>query len=163
MKPLLIGQAPGPNTLPDYPLFPAPKTSAGGRLQTMTGLSRGGYLKAFERVNIFYEYQGKSKKEDRFPVREARLIASSMRPLLAGRTVVLVGRNVASAFGHEEEFLEWKKVFCRRRSPAAPEQPFVANMACLPHPSGRNPWYNAEENREAARTFLKELTDRLPC
>jgi len=156
MRPLLVGQAPGPNTDPTLPLFPVPRTSAGGRLQELMGLTRGEYLKTFERVNLLYEFPGRHKRDDKFPMMLAWPAAQAMRPLLAGRTVVLVGRNVASAFELEAEFHEWVE-WPVRRPCLLSRDPGTARVAVIPHPSGRNHWYNDPANREAARSFWEAL------
>jgi hypothetical protein len=147
VRPLMIGQAPGPRTHPDLPLFPAPRASAGGRLREMTGLPAEDYLARFDRVNLLYEHLGKAPAgtEDRFPMRAGRAAALAMRPFLGGRQVLLVGRDVAVCFGHEfTPFLEW------RQEPA-----WGYRYAVLPHPSGRNHWYNDAERRAAATAFLR--------
>lgn len=162
MRTLLIGQAPGPNTDPELPLFPVPRTSAGGRLQEMMGLTRGEYLATFERVNLLYKFPGRHKRDDKFPLAHARLAARAMKPLLAGRDVVLVGRNVATAFELEADFFDWVEWPVRRRC-VVTRDPGTCRVAVVPHPSGRNHWYNKPENRELARAFwedhLKKVAD----
>ena len=155
-RPLLIGQAPGPNTKQEFPLFPVPSTSAGGRLQQMTGLTRGGYLKTFERVNLLYEFPGRHKRDDKFPVAQARVAAQAMRPLLAGRVVVFVGRNVANAFDFDEDFHVWRESLARRYCLVS-KTPFRFVAAVIPHPSGRNHWYNNEENRARSAEFWQNF------
>ncbi len=158
VRPLLIGQAPGPNTNPDLPLFPVPSTSAGGRLAELTGLSRGEYVKRFERINLLPEFPGKTKKEDKFPAAQARFAAQIMRPFLAGRTVVLVGRGVANAFGLDPniKFHNWFVHPVKRRCPIAKDDWF-ARVVIIPHPSGRSRWYNEDGNRALAEAFWAEF------
>lgn len=157
MRPLLIGQAPGPNTDPRLPLFPVPKTSAGGKLQQLTGLTRGEYLTYFERVNLLYNFPGTHAREDKFPMRFAKVSANSMRPLLAHRTVVLVGRNVASAFGLGWiRFHTWEQIRCCRRIPRT-EYDGLSTIAVVPHTSGRSHWYNTLENRREAEQFWNDF------
>lgn len=160
MRPLLIGQAPGPNTNPDYPLFPAPSRSAGARLADIMGLSRGEYLRAFDRANLIPEFPGKDGNgEDKFPRSPARFAAQVMRPLLRGRTVVLVGRQVAQAFGVESDWHEWQDLQVGPYH-AVTRCPGVARIAVVPHPSGRNHWYNSELNRASARRFWESLLQK---
>jgi hypothetical protein len=151
-RPLLIGQAPGPRTHPDLPLVPTPTTSAGGRLFAMTGLSTEDYMRTFDRVNLLYEHPGKmpAKAQDAFPVREARAAANAMHPFLSGREVLFVGRDVTCAFGHED--MEWCRWYW---------DTWGMRFAAIPHPSGRNHWYNKAENRAAAETFLREWVGHL--
>lgn len=146
MKPLLIGQAPGPNTDPRLPLYPLPRTSTGGRLADFMGLTTHQYLRTFDRCNVLQEFPGKVKRDDKFPLREARIAANAMAPLLVGRQIICVGRNVGSSFG-------WSDL------------PFHTTVVTsdgtewtvVPHASGRNHWYNKEENRMAARAFWAEF------
>lgn len=152
LRPLLIGQAPGPRTHKDLALFPEPRASAGGRLFEMTGLSVSEYMRTFDRVNVLYQHWGKAPAgtEDRFPAALGRAAAEGMRHFLAGREVLLVGRDVATAFGHEAApWLEWRDDF---------EWSF--RFAILPHPSGRNHWYSDEANRRDASRFLRAWSQK---
>lgn len=159
MRILLIGQAPGPNTDPDLPLYPIPRTSTGGRLQSIMDVSRGEYLSLFERINLLPYFPGRHKRDDKFPMSNARLAASVLRPLLSGRTVVLVGRGVADAFEFPADFHDWVDWSVRRRCIVTREQG-MAKMAVIPHPSGRNHWYNNQDNRDAARAFWAGVLGR---
>lgn len=161
MKPLLIGQAPGPNTDPDYPLFPAPRTSAGGRLCELIGLSRGEYLSLFDRCNLLPYFPGRTQaRDDSFPMAPARLAAQVMRPLLRGRRVVIVGRKVADAFDLPK--VDWFEPIQLRCGPrhAATGCSGLADVIVIPHPSGRNHWYNTELNRARARQALRALINK---
>lgn len=150
---LLVGQAPGPNTDPDLPLFPVPSTSAGGRLVKVMGIARADYFKCFDRVNLLPYFPGRTRvRDDSFPMAPAKLAARVMRPLLANRTVILVGRNVADAFELDIPFHEWRDVPMRRREPLK-RQTGLSQLAVIPHPSGRNHWYNHEANRLESRAF----------
>lgn len=160
MKPLLIGQAPGPRTDPELPLFPVPKTSASGRLQAMMGLTRGEYLKSFDRMNLLPYFPGKHKRDDKFPMTPAKLAAQVIKPLLAGRTVILVGRNVADAFQFDTEFFDWVEWPVRRRCVVSRDNG-IARVAVVPHPSGRNHWYNKPEHRELASGFWTDFTSEI--
>lgn len=79
-----------------YALYPFPERSAGDRLATIIlGLTRAEYLRRFDRVNLC---------TGKWSMAEARKVAHSIRRdggLFPGgeRTVVLLGRKVASAFG----------------------------------------------------------------
>ena len=156
MRPLLIGQAPGPNTNPELPLFPIPSTSAGGRLQQLMGLRRWEYLKKFDRVNLLPEFPGRHKRDDKFPLAEARFAATVMRPHLSDRVVIMIGRKVGDAFGLDLPFHQWAEMRCRRTMLTEPGGE-VCIVAVVPHTSGRNHWYNSEGNREEARRFWQDL------
>ena len=143
-RPLLIGQAPGANTSPDLPLYPLPLTSTGGRLMGLMGITdRVEYLQRFERINLLHEFPGRHRRDDKFPKRLARVAAQAVRPLLVDREVVLIGRNVGEAFGYAElAFHEWLGNVDTFRK-----------LAVVPHPSGRNHWYNRPGRREEAAAF----------
>lgn len=65
------------------------------------------------------------------------------------RVVILCGRAAAAAFGlGDAPFLEWRDVD-------------RAAVVVVPHPSGRNRWWNEEENRAAAERVLGWLGGRL--
>lgn len=161
MRPLLIGQAPGPNTDPALPLFPIPKTSAGGRLQELTGLSLLEYVKTFDRVNLLPYFPGKWKRDDKFPMSPAKLAAAAVRPHLVGRTVILVGRNVANAFGLEIPFHHWHHMVCKRGE-CLKKCDGLCRVAIIPHTSGRCHWYNDEVNQAEAKAFWRVFTQSLP-
>lgn len=152
-RPLLIGQAPGPKTDPGEPLHPATSLT-GRRLATLFGLEDHSYLTAFDRANLLYQYPGKVGKEDRFPMAEAKLSALTLAPLLAGRTVILLGRNVCSAFRLDAlPWFTWSELpLGSYREPAA--------VAAIPHPSGRCRVYNDPASRDEAAAFLRELVEQ---
>lgn len=149
MKPVLVGQAPGPNTDPHEPLHPYPVHKSGGRLRELIGISVESYLEGFQRVNLIHKFPGQDKGgEDKCPRRLARNTANALRPLLVGRRVILVGRNVADAFGLSTiPFYAW----CTERG---------ANFVVVPHPSGRNRMFNTPEAREEARVFWDAFKER---
>ena len=150
---LLIGQAPGPNTNPDAPLWPEPASSTGGRLAGFAGMGARAYLRTFDRINLLNEFPGRTqKRDDTWPVRDARIAASAIRPLLLGRSVILVGRNVSDAFSLGEiPFHTWTRLTAGRR--------FLFDVAVIPHPSGRNHWYRKPENMEQVRAFWSAIRE----
>lgn len=148
---LLIGQAPGPNTNPRKPLYPLPESSSGGRLAKFMGLTAEQYLVLFDRCNVLQEFPGKYDRDDRFPIRQALIAARAMLPFLKDRQVVFVGRNVANVFGYQElPFHKWTV-----------DTEFDFLLSCVPHPSGRNRWYNLEENVDASQKFWRETLGTL--
>lgn len=170
-RPILIGQAPGPNTDPDYPLFPLPPRSAGGRLQALTGLTVSGYLRTFDRTNLLYEFPGARGTKhsrtvdhvvDAFPVRQARIAAMALRPLLAGRRVILLGRGVATAFRLDPrlEPFQWVTLHCGT-GPAWPRS--NCQVAMVPHTSGRSRFYNDPGNVARVRAFFEQLLAEPTC
>lgn len=148
-KILLIGQAPGPNTDPKRPLAPLPKTSAGGRLAELAGLDAVSYLRTFDTANLLYEFPGRWKRDDKFPLDAATIAANAMKPLLRKRRIVLIGRRVALAFGFpkEAEFHCWYH-----------DQWWDYEVAVAPHTSGRNHWYRKEGNLEKSFAFWRSIS-----
>ncbi len=143
---LIIGQAPVPNTDPAEPLWPEPASSSGGRLAAFAGLTPGEYLAKFDRINLLNEFQGRRwKRDDTGPIELGRVAASAIRPLLKGRRVILVGRNVSEAFGLDVPFHTWVGVG-------------GFNAAVVPHPSGRSHWYRDSGNSSLSRQFWRQLS-----
>ncbi len=152
-RPVLTGQAPGPNTDPDHPLYPVPWSSAPGRLCRLMGIGADEYLELFDRANVLYRFPRRHKRDDKFPARDARVAAEAMRPLLRGRRAVFVGRSVAEAFGypgHILAFHTWQR-----------DPKWEIEMAVVPHTSGRSHWYNHEPNRREAETFWADTLEKV--
>lgn len=147
MKPLLIGQAPGPNSDPDEPLA----GRCGARLADLCGLSEKDFLDRFERVNLLKKFPGKAAKGDAFPIDLARKTAVDL--LIFGklnRTVVMLGGNVARSFGFPSTGLEMFRWNMIDGSP-------LIRLAFCPHPSGVSRWWNDPKNLRAARRFWRGL------
>jgi len=154
-KPLLIGQAPGPNTDPRRPLACLPRTGTGGRLCAIMGLTLIRYTAMFERTNLIHTFPGRWKRDDKWCKAHAVVAAEAMRPLLRGREVILVGRNVSAAFGYTESHLDFHEWY--------DDDTWKMKVSVIPHPSGRNHWYHKEPNREASRLFWAEyLGEKMP-
>lgn len=143
MKVLLIGQAPGRNGSADRPL----EGRIAKKLAGLVGVSIEDWLKGTERMNLLSEFPGKAGKGDVWPKKRAAQLADEMKSLLVGRTVLLVGRNVAAAFGlYKLPWLVWV-------------EEFEVRVAVMPHPSGIVLWWNSAENREKVRMFLKGVLE----
>lgn len=147
----LVGEAPGPNTHTDMPLYPAPERSAAGRLRTMLGWSRSEYLRTFARANMLDRYPGPA-----FPLTEARGLAQGVAQRLSPRPLLLMGQGVASAFRFPKEagLLSWADYLLGQT---------IIRAAVVPHPSGRNLWYNEPGNRERAVAFIQRSCEELGC
>lgn len=138
---LIVGLA------PRRPGEPRPLDGASGdRLARIAGLpSRQALFELADVVNFC------PRPADRLPSGPAaqRRVSSLVRRA-AGRTVILLGREVSRAFGLERHF-SWQLVLAHTRRPA---RGWIAVVASVPHPSGRCRWYNDPANRAAAREFL---------
>lgn len=129
---------------PDHVLYPLPHGCTGNRLWQMlhaeTGARMRDYLATFERRNLVV---GKW---------DAQLARQGAVELLAqmgtDRRVVLLGAEVRRAFGHAKQ---------------APAMVYAASAGDsnsyyqIPHPSGRNLWYNDLGNRAVVARLLAEL------
>lgn len=153
---VLVGESFPPSAAGDenhlLALFPEPRTSAGGRLCELMGLTRGEYLRGHDRTNLLGRHPGKG-----WPASEARCAARALLPLLAGRSVVLVGARVHAAFGFAD--LPPLSIAPRKCSLGLLGEPGRCRMLLLPHTSGRNRWWNDAGNAEAARAALRDLLE----
>ena len=120
------------------------------------GITRSEYMRDFDRMNLLPYFPGRHMCADKFPMTPAKLAARVIRPLLSGRTVILVGRSVADAFGFKADWHDWVEWPVRRYCPVQRDAGRCL-IAVVPHPSGRNHWYNKEENRKEALTFWADL------
>jgi hypothetical protein len=145
----VYGQAPGPGQQgrPGVPF------SGSSRLADLAGvtpeeLAARGWL--FR--NLIDYWPGPSDGGgDLFPLVEARAVAASARHTWEpGDRILLMGRQVANAFGLSHDYFEWFWVSGG------------VKVAVFPHPSGRNRFWNTREQTEQARTFLREFVEAHP-
>ncbi len=130
VKPLLVGEANPYGADPAFALNPLPEHASGGRLARILGLSRGDYLRIFDRRNLC---------PTTWSVPVARREAEAIMRVL-GRDVVLLGSKVAQAFG-----LRYEPFTTRGR------------LHLLPHPSGLSRAWNDPESIPRARALLAGL------
>lgn len=138
-KVLLLGMNNPISDDPKFDLYPYPEGSTGYRLWKMLpdGTTRSEYLSAFERRNLL-----RARQWDALAARDA---ARAARPTLEGRVVVVLGTEV------------------RKALELAPAEPLSCNDAggfrwvAVPHPSGRNRWFNEPANFERSRRVLAVL------
>jgi hypothetical protein len=140
-RPILIGMNnpvyPGQ---PEFALYPYPPGCTGERIWEMinerTPLSKQEYLRAFDRRNLVDSGDWRPG--------EAADRAAELLPDLRGREIVLLGSQVRRAFGLPALLihpLRWRGVRWRQ----------------IPHPSGRNLWYNDPTCRALVAMLLSEL------
>lgn len=109
----------------------------------ISGLNQHTYFKIFERHNLLDFYPGAVGNGDAFPMHEAKAVVQSYGDFLTDRKIILAGRNVAKAFGRgNQEFLKW-----------------YGNFVVIPHPSGRNRWWNDAGNWVQSARFFRSLVD----
>jgi hypothetical protein len=148
MKPILCGMNNPLSTRPGHELYPAPEGCTGHRLWRMlnarTGAFRQHYLDTFERRNLV-----RGLEYDKLKAR-ARAHEMVMELRDSGRTVVLLGQDVRRAFDHA----------LGGALPPVLIHPTVAGGCTwrqIPHPSGRNLYYNDPENRKVVELLMEEL------
>lgn len=156
MKTVIVGIAPARPGEEGQPLSAIAPRSTGRKISDMLEVSPLVYMRAFDRVNVCPNAQEGTIHPRSYAAHAENLAAS----LLRQRNVILLGQNVAECFGITRErysYCEWKDSRIHEsyglvgwntgRFP-----PF--RWAVLPHPSGRNRWYNDPFNAETARQFL---------
>lgn len=143
MKPILIGQNNPVSQLDGHQLYPYPPNCTGHRLLCMLQerqptVTRRQYLDTFERRNLVTGVAwSRALGRD-----EANRVVAELWG--SGRTIVLLGREVQSAFAIPPLLLH-------------PQMIGSATWRQIPHPSGRNPYYNVPENRRLVGLLLEEL------
>lgn len=159
-----MGIAPSRQGAEGQPLTSLGGPSTGAKLAALAGLGELQYLNRFDRVNLCPTVQPST-----IPVSLGRPMAEMLAgSILRLRRVVFLGANVAECFGLKREMWEpcvWRNLKdgtspnkgCAGYSAGRMMPPF--HWAVLPHPSGRNLWYNEPSNREMARAFMTELAE----
>lgn len=147
MNPVIIGMNNPYGVDPHYALYPLPENSAGGRLYDMiregTHLTRPQYVSMFDRYNLVSGPWNAVAAKHRI---------CELLPQLADRHVVLLGKEVQRAFGVLTKAAVGEDRRVVRLLPRA-----EATFYAIPHPSGRNQWYNDPENRERVVCLLARL------
>ncbi len=133
----LVGESPAPGTTAPF----ARGTSSRRRLEQMVGAVGVG------RMVLRNVYRGSCP-----PWVWNAEVARCRAKVMQFRTpiVLLAGRRVAAAFGLRKVTFFYPE-FHRGRV-----------VYVIPHPSGRNQWWNTEENREQARTWFAWLLEGWP-
>ncbi len=146
MRPLLLGMNNPLSDDPKYDLYPYPEGSTGWRLWKMLpdGTSRVRYLAAFERLNLL--------RARAWSAAAAHAAGQEVLPRLAGRLVIVLGSEVRAALG-----LPRAEPLVRQKTAIAGSRFFTLEWIPMPHPSGRNCWFNEPANYEGARRVLAEL------
>lgn len=125
---------------PEHALYPSPVGCTGHRLWVMlnrrTGASEEEYLEAFDRRNLLCAQTWNKA--------EAQDAASHLIREVRGRVVLVLGADVRDILKLPVKLVH-------------PQELYGVTWRQLPHPSGRNPWYNERGNREVAELLLEEL------
>lgn len=142
-RPVLIGMNNPVSSDPKHALFPAPEGCTGHRLYEMLrgrlpDVTRKSYLDRFDRRNVV---AGKV-----WNAASAREGAAALEREFwgSGRTIVLLGLDTVKAFGHPRSLIH-------------PAIIGGATWRQIPHPSGRNLWYNDATNLALVACLLEDL------
>jgi uracil-DNA glycosylase len=136
-KLVIVGEAPGAERPPDPKMVLLGST--GANLAKIAGWSWRDYFALTERHNLFLDPQ------PHWNLRKAKAAAADLEHKLEGRDIILLGSKVAEAFGYEDmPNYRW-------------HNEVWANIARVPHPSGRNRVWNDDAERARARLFLQWL------
>jgi uracil-DNA glycosylase len=144
-KLLLIGPALG--RIPGEPLA----GRNGRRLAKLAGITPEEYLKRTERMNLLPYWPGRHGEGDLMPRRMLAGAAFAMLHELEDRRVVMLGSSVAWAFRvHRVPLFRWFEFK-------------GALVMVMPHPSGRNRWWNDPAHVARARRALRQLFKENGC
>lgn len=158
MRPVLIGIAPSGLNESGQPLSCMAKKSTGARLQRLLGLTRFEYLENFDRVNVCPTTTPGGIDPSLYRPHAENLMGS----LLRNRRVIMLGPNVASCFGIRRNAYSFCETYRGSSSPMRGlagwrlGQSLPCAWSVIPHPSGRNYWYNDEENCLAVKIHIME-------
>lgn len=140
-RPCIVGYNNPRSADPEQALYPHDRGAAGHRLWRMVhaacGVPVAAWLAGTRRVNLVDDTVLPSGHQEL-----ASDAAAVLVDMVAAPCYVLLGADVARAFGHRAE-------------------PFVWDGSCImiPHPSGRNHFYNDTANRLATGVLLSEILE----
>lgn len=142
-KPILWGMNNPLSSSEGHQLYPAPEGCTGHRLYKMLHerlphVNRRNYLDTFDRRNLVTGRQWSSTLGHAEAERAFAALWGS------GRTIVLLGEDVRRCFGHPRLLVE-------------PQEIGGCTWRQIPHPSGRNIWYNSARHRKMVGVLLEEL------
>lgn len=124
--------------------FEALSYNSGKRIADLARMGAAEYLSTFDRANLLPFTMHRRG----WPRAGARDAALALLPLMEGRRVVFLGANVRKAFAWTGAWLEVGPLF-------GPDD--RAQAVAIPHPSGKNLWYNDRLNRESVSRVLCRL------
>lgn len=138
-KTIILGSS---NPYDTPPLWPRPVGCAGWNLWQMSGMPRRTYVKRFDFRNLF-----KDAVEESAAFRDSALrrrIGEAFAASVQGRRVVALGNAVRDALGLPDRIVH-------------PCCVGGATYYAIPHPSGRNLFYNDPACRDLVRLLLEDL------
>lgn len=142
MRPLLVGMNNPLSRHPDDALYPEPPGCTGHRIwRLLAPMTQEEYLERYDRTNLV---EGLAWSSER-----ARLNSGRILDLMPGRRTIILGAETQAALGYRKlERMAWHP--CAR-----------GKFLLMPHPSGRNTWFNDPRNRALAAHYLREALDHV--
>lgn len=142
---VIVGMTNPLSRAPEHALYVQPSGCTGWRLWQMararTGIEEEAWLDMTDRRNLCL---------GDWSVEQARESARDMVRELRGRVAIFLGADVAGCFPSCGMTAQWMRQF---GTPPRPVEPWIH----LPHPSGRNHFYNDPANRAATEILLADL------
>jgi len=159
----LIGEAPNPATVGRSRLWLVPDSTgiphSANRLRDFAGLTTREFLRLFPWRTNLWLVPGPP-----FPAAVARARGRDLlrqAEAYGALGVVVLGAHAAAVFGLDiVEPLAWSRTLISSARDGAEVGPSPrVRAAHVPHPSGRNPWWNEDLHRVRARAFFAALVD----
>ena len=143
-----IGQAPSKRSKDNRGWAPGGASNA---LAKLAGVSYQELTKLAEFRNLLASYPGQNGGGDAFDLKEAEEAAEKLSSeFKGGDEAVFLGKQVMRAFGvFGVNKMTWFEPITLLSSDVT--------VWLMPHPSGRNRWYNSGENRACASAFVKRI------
>ncbi len=165
MRTLLVGLDNPHSGDPKHALSPLPAGATGGRIvefiqENLTEYTVRDYLRDFDRVNL---YPSKAAATGKGATKLDRLMAKwcLIYSVASGhQNIVLFGNRVRSAFSDIVELADEPVLNCQTIDADWLTKGHRITFYTMPHPSGRNRWYNDKRNQLLVADRLANLRER---
>lgn len=169
MKPLLVGEAPGPNGDPEKPLDGRPSVRLLHCMGYRTEEAEPGFepdraaallAEHFEIRNLLDRPMERKEgsKGTEWPKEEAAAAAFSLALLIErDQPLILLGKRVTAAFLLPDDWWSWKRLWAGGEKPSQ-----LLHFATIPHPSGIVRTWNDPVNRVRAGMVLWQAVGKIP-
>lgn len=174
---VLVGEDNPQSSRPDDALVPWPDNCAGHRLMRILGLPEELYL-LIQRTNLCCPRWNAANATSRaVDLLMARADGVEWEPFPTPHVIIALGAKVSERFsiahrnivcaeeGTDPRHVKPRELapFDIRRCSEAGELPVTLGaLGSIPHPSGRNQFWNSPTNHMRARAFMRELAPRVP-
>ncbi len=138
---VIFGERPGPNTDATRPLHPHTTTGAAAKLINLLGMTTEEYLRDTIRYNVVDNGRVSTRSENA-KVRVLQRMAAE-RQTNPNPRFLFCGRETIACLGTGTRTWKWGEI--------------KGDTMLIPHPSGRNLFYNSREDTDFIRRQLKEF------